>query len=36
MDEVFKRKDNIVFHDKCDNAVRLAGNIRYFDFVFNE
>ena len=26
----------IVFLDKCNNAVSLAGNMRYFDFVFNE
>jgi len=28
--------DKIVFHDKRNNAVSLAGNIRYFDFVLNE
>ena len=30
--------EKIIFHDKCYNAVSLAGNIRYmyFDFVFNE
>ena len=28
--------EKIVFHAKCNNAVSLAGIIRYFDFVFNE
>ena len=39
MDGVFKRKDEmekIVFYDKCYNAVSLAGNVRYLDFVLNE
>jgi len=28
--------EKIVFHDTCKNAVSLAGNIKYFDFVFSE
>jgi len=28
--------EKIVFHDTCNNAVSLAGNIQYFVFVFNE
>ena len=29
-------KEKIVIHDKCYNAVSLAGNVRYLDFVLNK